>query len=101
MGKSGLPFPSPWDLSDPGIEPASPALQAGSFTTESCGLPLCVDRKAYSEFRPFSSLPNLLFALGLWGLCVVQERVNSLACLVTFVQAPLGMLTLTVTAASC
>ena len=23
---SGLPFPSPWDLPDPGIEPRSPAL---------------------------------------------------------------------------
>ena len=27
---SGLPFPSPGDLSDPGIEPRSPALQADS-----------------------------------------------------------------------
>ena len=26
---SGLPFPSPGDLPDPGIEPGSPALQAG------------------------------------------------------------------------
>ena len=31
---SGLPFPSPWDLPDPGIEPASPALAGGFFTTE-------------------------------------------------------------------
>ena len=29
---SGLPFPSPGDLPDPGIEPGSPALQADSFT---------------------------------------------------------------------
>ena len=28
---SGLPFPSPGDLLDPGIEPVSPALQADSF----------------------------------------------------------------------
>ena len=27
---SGLPFPSPGDLPNPGIEPASPALQADS-----------------------------------------------------------------------
>ena len=27
---SGLPFPPPGDLPDPGIEPQSPALQAGS-----------------------------------------------------------------------
>ena len=31
---SGLPFPSPGDLPDPGIEPASPALAGGIFTTE-------------------------------------------------------------------
>ena len=28
---SGLPFPSPGDLPNPGIEPLSPALQAGSL----------------------------------------------------------------------
>ena len=31
---SGLPFPSPGDLLDPGIEPGSPALQADSLLTE-------------------------------------------------------------------
>ena len=31
---SGLPFPSPGDLPDPGIEPRSPALQAYSLLTE-------------------------------------------------------------------
>ena len=31
---SGLPFPSPGDLPDPGIEPGSPALQANSLLTE-------------------------------------------------------------------
>ena len=31
---SGLPFPSPKDLPDPGIEPRSPALQADSLLTE-------------------------------------------------------------------
>ena len=29
---SGLPFPSPGDLSDPGIEPRSPALEADTLT---------------------------------------------------------------------
>ena len=41
---SGLPFPSPGDLLDPGIEPTSPALTGGFFTTEPPGKP------------PFSSL---------------------------------------------
>ena len=31
---SGLPFPSPGDLPNPGIEPRSPALQAGALTSE-------------------------------------------------------------------
>ena len=31
---SGLPFPSPGDLPDPGIEPGSPALQAHALPSE-------------------------------------------------------------------
>ena len=31
---SGLPFPTPGDLPDPGIEPGSPALQADSLLSE-------------------------------------------------------------------
>ena len=31
---NGLPFPPPGDLSDPGIEPRSPSLQADSLPTE-------------------------------------------------------------------
>ena len=34
---SGLPFPSPGDLPNPGIEPGSPALQADSLPSESQG----------------------------------------------------------------
>ena len=36
---SGLPFPSPGDLPDPGIEPISPALQADSLLIEPPGNP--------------------------------------------------------------
>ena len=41
---SGLPFPSPGDLPDPGIKPAPPALAGGFFTPESPGKPYGVDR---------------------------------------------------------
>ena len=34
---SGLPFPSPGDLPDPGIEPGSPALQADTLPTKPPG----------------------------------------------------------------
>ena len=36
---SGLPFPSPGDLPDPGIKPKSPALAGRFFTTEPPGKP--------------------------------------------------------------
>ena len=36
---SGLPFPSPGDLPDPGIEPGSPALEADALTSEPSGKP--------------------------------------------------------------
>ena len=36
---SGLPFPSPWDHPNPGIEPESPALQANSLPAELPGEP--------------------------------------------------------------
>ena len=50
---SGVPFPPPGELSDPGIEPGSPALQADSLPSEPPGkldptgeemgiLPVCV-----------------------------------------------------------
>ena len=35
---SGLPFPSPRDLPDPGIEPRSPALQVDSLLSEPPGM---------------------------------------------------------------
>ena len=37
VGWSGLPFPSTGDLSHPGIEPGSPALQADALPSEPPG----------------------------------------------------------------
>ena len=39
---SRLPFSSPGDLPNTGIEPRSPALQADSLQTELRGKPLCI-----------------------------------------------------------
>ena len=39
---SGLPFPSPGDLLNLGIQPASPALAGRFFTTEPPGKPKCL-----------------------------------------------------------
>ena len=38
--KDGLPFPSPWDLPDPGIELGSPALEADSLPSKPPGKPI-------------------------------------------------------------
>ena len=36
---SGVPFPSPGDVPDPGIEPRSPSLEADTLTSEPPGKP--------------------------------------------------------------
>ena len=51
---SGLPFPSPGDLPDPGIEPGSPALQADALTSEPPGKPL-----AAAAAKSLQSYPTL------------------------------------------
>ena len=48
---SGLPFPSPGDLPDLGIEPRSLALQADSLLTEPPGKPRVFLRSAVSQLR--------------------------------------------------
>ena len=42
---SGLPFPSPGDFPNPGIEPGSPALQVDSLPSEPPGKPIFVVNK--------------------------------------------------------
>ena len=51
----GLPFPSPGDLPDPGIEPTSPALQAVSLPTEPSGKPTTQRKPLKSQYKPQSS----------------------------------------------
>ena len=50
---SGLPFPPPGDLPDPGIEPSSPELAGGFFTIEPPGKPddLNINDKESKEGR--------------------------------------------------
>ena len=54
--KSGLPFPSPGDLPDPGIEARSPTLQADALTSAPPGKPLThLHIKSESESRSVAS----------------------------------------------
>ena len=48
---SGLPFPSPGDLPDPGIEPRSPALQADALPSEPPGKPIPDAKKGRYKYR--------------------------------------------------
>ena len=50
---SGLPFPSPGDLPDPGIEPWSPAFQADTLTSEPPG----------KSLKIYAMNPNFFFFL--------------------------------------
>ena len=46
---SGVPFPSPGDLPDPGIKPGSPALQANALPSEPPGKPTLYDNTVLKE----------------------------------------------------
>ena len=52
---SGLPFPSPEDLPDPGIEPRSPSLQADTLLSEPPGSHL--NNVNYSNSRAWNIYP--------------------------------------------
>ena len=72
---SGLPFPSPRNLPDPGIEPGSPALQADSLPSEPSGKPYNIHPHfSFFVFLPPSlspSLPlSLLFLLFFLSTCL-------------------------------
>ena len=47
---SGLSFPSPGDLPNPGIEPGSPALEGRFFTTAPPGKPIVLGVHAINRF---------------------------------------------------
>ena len=73
---SGLPFPSPGDLPDPGIEPRSPTLQADALTSEPLGKPLCsfLQKLNIDSYFPVC---NVSFVSLLWNfsLCICFSAV--------------------------
>ena len=66
---SGLPFPSPGDLPDPGIEPGSPALQANS---------LPYGKKATREAHFIWTIGNMLKAGGALSRGDPSRKCNEL-----------------------
>ena len=70
---SGLPFPSPEDLPDPGIEPRSPTLQAGALTSEPPGKPSKQSQEFYNSNKHLCGTYNV----GRWTTSWVQEQWQS------------------------
>ena len=56
---NGLPFPSPGNLPDPGIEPASPAFAGRFFITEPPGKPISIMTNIQNWDRNFPRESNL------------------------------------------
>ena len=76
---SGLPFPFPGDLPDPGIEPvspASPALAGGLFTTKPPGNPHFLYISAYVTpgLLIYHPLPRVVAV----SLSSVRESISAL-----------------------
>ena len=57
---SGLPFPSPGDLPDTGIEPGSPALQAVSLLSEPSGRASSSENLSFPWAFPFASASEII-----------------------------------------
>ena len=56
---SGLPFPSPGDLPDPGIKPGSPTLQADSLSSEPPGKPVYLKLQVNKEEKAVRLCPYI------------------------------------------
>ena len=70
---SGLPYPSPGDLPNPGIEPGSPTLQVDALPSKPPGKPYLSERSSYSCLAPWLFL--LLSRTLQDHLVVVTSRV--------------------------
>ena len=75
---SGLPFPSPGDLPNPGIEPGSPALQVISLPSEPPGKPRHYTRvwcNFPQELRNFALEPQVLRNFALESVKIIARRL--------------------------
>ena len=71
----GLPFLSPGDLPDPGIEPMSPALVGGFFITELPAKPkeiIAIPQTAHCIYEERMERDSNIIGKSLLGLCGFQ-----------------------------
>ena len=72
---SGLPFPSPGDLPDPGIEPRFPALQADALISEPPGKPM-INLESVLKSSDITLLTNVYLVKAM-GFPVVMYECES------------------------
>ena len=78
---SGLPFPSPGDLPNPEIQPTSPALAGGLFTTEPSEKPIVWSRDLFFHHILIAICLSTIFFQKpfflplIWNACVSSFRV--------------------------
>ena len=70
---SGLPFPSPGDLPDPGIEPKSPALQADALPSELPGKPKNLMFTVYRIDKPSKVPVTLEIIKYIWHIMLKEN----------------------------
>ena len=77
---SGLPFPSPGDLPDPGIEPRSPALRAYPLTSEPPGKPNYANNAIITHLvtRRWPTFPIFSTPQSLATIIPLSVSINSL-----------------------
>ena len=71
---SGLPFPSPGDLPNPGVEPRSPTLQTDSLPAVPPGKPVVKRPPANADMGDLGLIPG-------WGRCPGEGHGNPLSVL--------------------
>ena len=82
---SGLPFPSPGDLLDPGIEPGYPEFQADALTSDPPVKPPLFSILSFKIFLLRNTFKNYLFiACGIYLCCGMQDltscSIRTLSC---------------------
>ena len=74
---SGLPFPSPGNLPDPGIEATYPALAGGFFTAEPPGKPTGIIRASDKNTDSGTSLPGFSSCFSFPGVLKLGRCLSS------------------------
>ena len=77
---TGLPFLSPRDLPDPGIQPTSPSLAGELFTAELPGRPQLTAILLYTLLEVRHTWGNTWAETDTWAVCEVGESLENLPC---------------------